>query len=33
VAAENGWQTNLAAAKRQAANEKKPLMIVLRCFD
>lgn len=33
VAARNGWRTDLAAARQQAAVADKPLMVVLRCFD
>lgn len=33
VAGQNGWQTDLTAAKAAARKANKPLMVVLRCFD
>jgi hypothetical protein len=32
AAARNGWRSNLAEARQEAARADRPLMVVLRCF-
>lgn len=33
VASQNGWRTDLKAAREEARKANKPLLLVLRCFD